>query len=221
MRESHLHIMLQKIEMSFKQNVRGNFGCDRKVERCVVSSEASEMDSSPACLTTDGSPSTAVCISSSDTLEPSSSFRTELGRNVSERKNALKRYQDLEMWMWKECVSSSTLLAMIHGKKECTPMLGICDFCHDTYLFKEAFCPSCHRTFGTFDNKLQYPQQMMQCEDDVDANSNGVLRLDSSHPPRIRLIKALITLVEVRISIKIKNALVFYQCFHLEIEPCI
>lgn len=192
-RESHLHIMLQKIEMYFKQNVRRVFGCDRKVDECVVAG----MGSSPAYVASAESPSSGVCVSNSDTWQPSSSFKIELGRTESEKKNALKRYQDLEMWMWKECFSLSTLLAMRYGNQERTPLLGICDFCHESYLFKEAFCPSCHRAFGTFDNKLHYPEHAMQCEDRVEGDKNNVCRSDPAHPLRIRLIKALITLFEV------------------------
>ncbi|WCJ30914.1 Homeobox-DDT domain protein RLT2 [Euphorbia peplus] len=84
-RESHLHMMLQKVEMSFKEAVKRNIlRASTKIQR------------------------------DSDMSDTSTSFTIELGRNETERNHALRRYQDFEKWMWKECVSSSVSYAMKH-----------------------------------------------------------------------------------------------------------
>nr|XP_043622905.1 homeobox-DDT domain protein RLT1 isoform X2 [Erigeron canadensis] len=168
-RESHLHIMLQKIEMSFKENIKRNS------------------------RTADRSSDSTACVSSSDSMEPSPSFNIELARNELETKNAMGRYQDLEKWMWKECLYSSSLAAMIHGKQRCTPLQGICDFCRATYCLDKAICPRCHRSFSTFNDKLRY----LEPEGDVNVvNTND---WDINHPIRIRLIKSLLTFLEASV----------------------
>lgn len=174
-RESHLHIMLQKIETPFKENVRRNTR-----------------------VSSDGSSNSTLCVSvsDSDSIEPSPSFNIELGRNESEKKNAIERYQDLEKWMWKECLHSSKLSAMVHGKQRCTPLQGICDFCHACYCFEKAVCSRCNRSFSTLGGKLSYPET--EFEGNV-GNANDSNDWDISHPIRIRLIKSLLTLLEASV----------------------
>ncbi|KAJ0797032.1 putative transcription factor & chromatin remodeling DDT family [Helianthus annuus] len=156
-RESHLHIMLQKAETLFKENIRRN------------------------------SNSTG-CVSSSVSFESSRSFNIELGRDESEKRNAMKRYQDLEKWMWKECLYSSNLSAKAHGKQRCTPLQGICDSCHASYCSEKAICPRCYRSINTFSDKLSYLE--------VD---NYPDNWDITLPIRIRLIKSLLTFLEASI----------------------
>ncbi|KAA8526340.1 hypothetical protein F0562_008457 [Nyssa sinensis] len=62
-RESHLHSMLRRIELSFKETARRN-------------------------------------------------LLIGLGRNNTEKSDALRRYQDFEKWMWEECFNSSILCAI-------------------------------------------------------------------------------------------------------------
>lgn len=211
-RESHLHTMLQKIEMSFKENVRQNLQHAKILWQsgCTVKSEVAETGSSPNSIGDADSPSGAVFGLNPNTLELSSSFRIELGKNKTEKNNALKRYKDLQMWMWKECVSPSTLCALTYGKKGLVPILGICNFCFDSYIFEENLCPSCHRTFGTFDSNLNYLEYLIQREEKSEIDPKNLTVSDSSHPLRIRLIKALLTVLEVRM---VKALLTFHRLF--------
>ncbi|KAD7117894.1 hypothetical protein E3N88_05162 [Mikania micrantha] len=162
-RESHLHIMLQKIELSFKENIRRNSN-----NTCF--SNPNSMDSSP--------------------------FKIEIRRNELEKINAMKRYQDLEMWMWKECLYSSNLSARVHGKPSCTPLQGICDYCHGSYCYEKAICPRCYRSFSTFGDKLCYPE--LDVQDNVH-NAQDPNDWDITHPIRIRLIKSLLTFMEASV----------------------
>lgn len=211
-RESHLHTMLQKIEMSFKENVRQNLRHANILRQSgsTVKSEVAETSSSPNSIGDADSPSGAVCGLNPDTLERSSSFRIELGKNKTEKNNALKRYKDLQMWMWKECLTPSTLCAFTYGKKGLKPVLGICNFCFDSYIFEENLCPSCHRTFGTFDSNLNYLEYLIQHEEKSEIDPKNLTVSDSSHPLRIRLIKALLTVLEVRM---VKALLTFRSLF--------
>ncbi|XP_076957084.1 homeobox-DDT domain protein RLT1-like [Bidens hawaiensis] len=156
-RESHLYIMLQKIESSFKENVRRNSN----------NKHASTSDSTD-----------------------SSTFKIEFTRNELEKENAIKRYQDLEKWMWKECLYSSNLSAKAHGKQSCTPLQGICDSCHGCYCYEKAVCPRCYGLFSTFGGKLCYPEL------DVQDNFREANDWDITHLIRIRLIKSLLTILE-------------------------
>ena len=180
-RESHLHVMLQKIETSFKENIR------RKSDR---SGRFPRIEAGP----NDGSPNSMVCVSGSDSMDPSPSFHIELGRNELEKRNTMKRYRDLETWMWKECLYSSNLSAMVHGKQRCSPVRGVCDFCHESYCFERDVCPRCCRPFSTFGDRLSYPEPEMQVNvRKIDDRCDW----DITHPLRIRLIKSLLTFLEV------------------------
>ncbi|KAF8413823.1 hypothetical protein HHK36_001817 [Tetracentron sinense] len=201
-RESHLHSMLQKIETSFKDTVRRNLGGINIVgpSGVTVKPEAAEMASSPDCTAWVDSPSSSVCGVNSDTSEQLSSFRIELWRNKTEKVNALKRYHDFQNWMWKECFNPYTLCAMKYGKNRCTQLLSICDFCHDSYFTEDSHCPSCHRTFGTFDNNLNFSEEhVIQCEEKRKVDPCWKFYGSDSSPLRIRLLKALLALIEVSI----------------------
>lgn len=196
--------MLTKVGTSFKENVRRKSGTG-------IKSEVAELGSSPSSIMDADSPTGAVCGSNPDTLEPSSSFRIDLSPSRGEINNALKRYQDLQMWMWKECVNPSTFCAVTYGKKGCKPVLGICNFCFNFYIFEENLCPSCRRTFGTFDSDLNYSEYVIQCEERSKVDPNNLTISDSSHPLRIRLIKALLTILEVRM---VKHVFFFHLVPH-------
>lgn len=199
-RESHLHSMLQKIETPFKETIRRNFHLNKaaKSTRASVKEEDAEMASSTDCsLGTDSSGST-VCRLNSDAVEISSSFRIEIGKNDTEKSDALKRYQDLQKWLWKECFNTSILCALKYGKKRCPELLATCDICHDLYLSEENHCPSCHKTFATIHNHdLKFSEHVMYCEKrKVDFNRN-IRALNSSLPTRTQMLKAQLALIEV------------------------
>ncbi|KAK3023049.1 hypothetical protein RJ639_044839 [Escallonia herrerae] len=198
-RESQLQIMLQTIETSFKESVRKTSLCSNTGQRgTAIEIEGAEIGFSPARTGGAESPSSAVCASNSDSLEPSSSFKIELGRHETEKKNALKRYLDLQMWIWRECFNSSSLCAMTYGKNGHTPLLGICDLCLDSYIFKESLCSSCGRTFA-FNDKVNYMEHVIQLVGRREGNTKNVLSSDLSHPLRLRLIKALLNFLEASV----------------------
>ncbi|XP_075664015.1 homeobox-DDT domain protein RLT1 isoform X2 [Castanea sativa] len=200
-RESHLRLMLQKIESSFKENVQRNMPSANVVGRSgtMVKNEADEMNSSPDCPAGFDSPSSTVCGLNSDMLETSSSFRIELGRNETEKKAALNRYQDFQKWTWKECFNSVTLCAMKYGKKRCSQLLGVCDFCLNCYLSEDSHCLSCHCSFGTSNNDFNFSEHAIQCEEKRKIHMGSFQILDSSLPLGTRLLKSLLAFIEVSV----------------------
>nr|GMD91506.1 homeobox-ddt domain protein rlt2 [Ipomoea batatas] len=57
-------------------------------------------------------------VSTFDRPEASDSFAIQLGRNIAENDDVLRRYSDSEKWMWDECLDDSTLLsAMKWGRR--------------------------------------------------------------------------------------------------------
>ncbi|KAF5474449.1 hypothetical protein F2P56_006347 [Juglans regia] len=200
-RESHLRLMLQKIETSFKENLRRNTQCANVVAKSGISmkNETDEMNSSPDCPAAFDSPSSTVCGINLDILETSSSFKIELGRNEAEKRAALNRYQDFQKWMWKECFNSLTLCAMKYGKKRCVQLLGICDFCLNTYYSEEFHCLSCHRNFGTSTNGFRVSEHAIQCEGKRKLDTGDFRILESSLPLGTRLLKALLACIEASV----------------------
>lgn len=199
-RESHLRLMLQKVEKSFKENVRRNLQCLSTVGRngIVIKNEVDEMNSSPDCPAGFDSPSSSLCGLNSDSMETSTSFRIELGRNEIEKKAALRRYQDFQKWMWKECFNPLTLSAMKCGKKRCAQLLDICNICLTSYCFEDSHCPSCHQTFGAADNDFRFSQHVVQCQEKRKLEPLEIHVFDISLPLGHRLLKALLALIEVR-----------------------
>lgn len=200
-RESHLHTMLQKIEMSFKESVRRNI-CSAKMGRHSgdsVKTEAIEMTPGPDYSIGTDSPRSSVCAADSDMSETSTSFAIELGRNESEKNHALKRYQDFEKWMWKDCFNSSVICAMKYGKKRGIQLLGTCDYCHDVYYFEDNHCPSCHKTYS--ENNLNFSVHVSLCEEKPKVDPQYTWHGSLSSPLRIRLLKVQLSLIEVMPSI--------------------
>ncbi|ESW31360.1 hypothetical protein PHAVU_002G232200 [Phaseolus vulgaris] len=196
-RESHLRLMLQKVESSFKENVRKNTQCSRvgsRGETCVKN-EADETDSSPDRHTGSDSPSSTLCGLNSDSLETSSSFKIELGKSESDKKSALRRYQDFQKWTWKECYNSSILCAMKYGKKRGKSQVVVCDICLNPYFFEDSHCNCCHRTFPS-NNGFNFSKHAFQCGEKL---SKDICVLDSNLPLRTRLLKALLAHIEVSI----------------------
>lgn len=199
-RESHLRLMLQKIETSFKENLKRNIqSADVENHGITVKNEADEMNSSPNCPAAFDSPNSTICGLNSEVLETSCSFRVELGRNESERRATLNRYEDFQKWMWKECFNSLTLCAMKYGKKRCGQLLGVCDSCLNSYYSEEVHCLSCHRNFGTSTSEFKLSEHAIQCERKRKLDKGHLPILDSSLPLGTRLLKALLAFIEVRL----------------------
>lgn len=191
-RESHLRLMLQKIEKSFKENVQKNAkigGCNE----VSVKIEANESYPIPQRHAGSDSPSSTLHDLNSDTSETSSSFKIELGKSESEKKAALRRYHDFQKWMWKECYNSSILCAMKYGIKRCKPQVDICDMCFNPYFVEDSHCNSCHRTFPS-DNGFNFSKHAFQCGGKL---SKDICILEYSLPLRTRLLKVLLSCVEV------------------------
>ncbi|KAL5793714.1 hypothetical protein ACOSP7_002308 [Xanthoceras sorbifolium] len=200
-RESHLYSMLQKVEMSFKETVRRNMQHPKaeRVNLKTAKKESIEIAPLPDYTVGTDSPSTTMCGPDSDMSKTSTSFSIEMGRNETERTNALKRYQDYEKWMWKECVNSLVLCALKYGKKRSKQLLCVCDCCRDIYFFEDNHCSSCHRTFDTAKVKLNFSEHVVQCEVKQKMGPDCSLYVSVSSPLRIRLLKELLALVEVSI----------------------
>lgn len=204
-RESHLHSMMQKVEISFKETVRRNKNCTNAERENLKNfkTEGTKLDLIPDDIVGTDSSVGAVCDSHSDMLETSTSFSIELGRNKAERNNALKRYHDFENWMWKECINSSMLRALKYGKKRCKQLLSFCDSCHEIY-FEENHCSTCHRNSGSKIHSLTFCEHVVQCNGRRMIDPDCTLNVSFSSPLKIRLIKVLLALVEVSI---VKNQL--------------
>ncbi|KAG6722699.1 hypothetical protein I3842_03G173300 [Carya illinoinensis] len=199
-RESHLHMMLQKIEMSFKESVRRKMPCVRMRDSGdSVKTGAVEIPRGPDYSIGTDSPRSTVCVADSDTSETSTSFAIELGSTVSEKNDALKRYNDFEKWMWKECFNSFVLSALKYGKKRCTQLLGTCDYCHDIYSFEDNHCPSCHKTYSASGRSLNFSEHVSKCEEKSKLGPYCTLHCSPSAPLQLRLLKVQLALVEVSV----------------------
>ncbi|KAJ6741290.1 HOMEOBOX-DDT DOMAIN PROTEIN RLT2 [Salix purpurea] len=199
-RESHLHAMLQKIEVPFKETIRRRMlraNTEGQIKD-LIKAEAVEMAAGPESGTGMDSPRSTVCVPDSDMSETSTSFTIELGRNEIEKNHTLKRLQDFEKWMWKECFKSPVLCAMKYEKKRCTQLLGVCDYCHDTYFFEDSHCPSCHKTLEASQTGLNFSEHVAYCERKLKMDPDSAL-CSLSFPPRIRLLKLLLALIEVSV----------------------
>ncbi|KAJ8484020.1 hypothetical protein OPV22_016505 [Ensete ventricosum] len=202
-RESHLHSMLQRIESTFKEAIRRN--------KKVVSSAdlvgdqgitgLTKTSSSPDCSMELDSPSSSLCGLLSDALENSSSFRIELGQSKAEISAAVKRYQGLFRWMWKECYNPYQFCAMKYGKKRSSELLHTCDSCFLSFSAEERHCPSCHKTFKAFHNSdAIFSEHMLLCEQKRKSDPEWKLQVsDSSLSIGIRLLKAQLSMIEVSI----------------------
>lgn len=175
-RESHLRIMLQKIEGSFKENACKNI----KLARNPFLKEKSVVNHSP---TNSVSPSSAISGSNSDSMETSTSIRVELGRNDSEKKNLSKRFHDFQRWMWTETYSSLPSCARKYGKKR-SELLATCEVCVTSYLSEFTHCTSCHQRLNM-----------------VDRSERKILDSSLSASPLpfgVRLLKTLLVFLEVK-----------------------
>ncbi|KAL2328175.1 hypothetical protein Fmac_021602 [Flemingia macrophylla] len=181
-RESHLHMMLQRIEMNFKesvkrnvQNVKMRMQIGDPIKRLKI--EAVEMAFDQDCSTDNhGS--------------------TPLRRNETDNNDAFMRYWDFEKWMHKECLNSSVLCAMKFGKKRCCQHLSRCDLCLHVYFSWGASCPSCHRTFNACKSNPNSSEHILQAEGKVKIGIN-CFHASSPLPLRMRLLKIFLSIIEV------------------------
>ncbi|XP_047308886.1 homeobox-DDT domain protein RLT1-like isoform X2 [Impatiens glandulifera] len=186
-RESHLQIMLREIEKSFRKNIKNN--CLSSEYENGIRTKA-EIDTSPACSGGDlDSPQSMVSglVSTNVSDELSTSFKIQLGRNEAERKDALNRYQEFQLWMWRECFNTESLCAKKSVEKRSTkPVLEICGFCLDLFMASdELLCPCCNRPFA---DSLTYFDQ--------EAKGEVSNPLNFAQPARIGLLKVLLTYIE-------------------------
>ncbi|XP_019194149.1 PREDICTED: homeobox-DDT domain protein RLT2 [Ipomoea nil] len=184
-RESHLHLMLQRIEVTFKETARRNMlqmmNSVADVEN-DVKKEALEKTS-----TLDKDPNSPPCISS---------FMIGVGRNIVEKSDALRRYVDFEKWMWEECLDSKFLCATKEGKIRRRNLLRVCDRCYVLY-FEENHCPFCHTTYA---KNLKFSEHLTRCKEKLkDEYLSPFRALYSSPPIRIRLLKAQLASLEVSV----------------------
>lgn len=194
-REAHLHSMLQRVEVPFKEAVRCSDKPNPLDHHDSYIKAAVSAITSPDCNVGTESPSSTLCGVSPDTQAQSLSFRIELNRTQAERINFSKRYLEFEKWIWRECFNPSVLFAKKLGKKRCTELLVTCDVCHDPFLSEENHCPICHLTFGTCTS--DFSDHVNKCEEKQKVHPHTVYQgLNSSHPPRIRLLKAQLASIE-------------------------
>ncbi|XP_057431114.1 homeobox-DDT domain protein RLT1-like isoform X3 [Lotus japonicus] len=191
-RESHLHLMLQKIEKSFKENVLKNTPIIGGSDEVSIEKEAKETHLIPD---RHDSSSSALHGLNPDISETSLSFKIELAKSESEKKAALRRYQDFQKWMWKECYNSSILCATKYGIKRCKALVDICDICLDPYFVEDSHCNSCHRTFSS-NIGFNFSKHAFQCGDEL---SKDICILENSLPLRTRLLKVLLACMEASV----------------------
>ncbi|XP_010556849.1 PREDICTED: homeobox-DDT domain protein RLT2-like isoform X2 [Tarenaya hassleriana] len=181
-RESHLHFMLRKIEVSFKESVGRNV-CKTSEVTCSYLN----------------SPSGNSCGSGldSDTAEISTTFNIESGSNPIERQNVLQRYRDFEKWMWVNMLCSDTLVsAFKNGAGKSRTLLCICGSCGEVYLAEGLHCPGCGQACCSDTSGLCFAEQVARLGDNFTGESDSFLGGSVSSPPRIRLIKMQLSLVE-------------------------
>ncbi|CAN8291009.1 unnamed protein product [Cochlearia groenlandica] len=175
-RESHLRIMLQKIEGPFKENARKNV----KLDRNHFSKERSVVNHSPADSV---SPSCAIS-SNSDSVETSTSIRVELGRNNTEKENISKRFYDFQRWIWTKIYRSLPTCARKYGTKRCE-LLATCEVCVASYLPAYTHCTTCHQRLDMVDRSER---------NIVDSGLTA-----SPLPLGVRLLKALLVSLEASV----------------------
>ncbi|XP_048138027.1 homeobox-DDT domain protein RLT2 isoform X2 [Rhodamnia argentea] len=196
-RESYLHFMLQRIESSFKESVRRNAICigGKRSSEDKVKRHALEL-----AFGADGigieSPSSSVCGVYPETSETSTSFEIELGRNQHEKDGALKRYQEFENWIWKECLNPLVLCARKYGKERCVPLLNACDRCHEIYFMDCDDCPSCYWNSTTSKSNVYFSGSASPSEHKLHMLSDPTKYTSVSAPVKIRLLKVLLALME-------------------------
>ncbi|KAL3509303.1 hypothetical protein ACH5RR_028704 [Cinchona calisaya] len=186
-RESHLHSMLQRIEVSFKETAKRNL--------CLLSGNQDVDDLKKE--VSEGSLKSLVCGSNPNMTETLASTAIRIGNNGTDNNKLLERYQDFEKWMWEECFSSMKLRALKHGKTKRLQLPSICSYCHDLYSSEEQHCPFCHKNYSISIQTFSFTEHVSQCKEKQEEVQNETsVKLESLPPLRIRLLKAQLASVE-------------------------
>ncbi|XP_031487824.1 homeobox-DDT domain protein RLT2-like isoform X2 [Nymphaea colorata] len=204
LREAHLHSMLQKIEKSFREATKKSVS---GLAMTDLNSVASNADASEAAFfygnnVEISSPSSIVCGDSPEALEYSKSFKIDLGSSNVEKIDALRRYHEFQKWIWMECFHSSSLCATKYGKKRCFDLFSTCDVCYDLHLSKDKHCRYCHETFeSSHRTDTSFNQHIDDCEEKRKVDPRWkYCASNSSVPMRVRVLKALLALIEVSLA---------------------
>lgn len=191
----------------------------RRQSKRTLKTESVQVMSCLDCSLGIHSPSSTTCVAESDISETSTSFVIELGKNETEKLGAIKRYRDLEKWMWKEFFSSSSLAASNYGRKRRKQLLEFCDYCYGSYSSKDGHCP-CHRTSSNSESSITFAKRVTQCREKLKVDQHCTLDGLSSFPMRIRLLKMLLALTEVNMNWTF-NLMLLYCKDHSCISQCL
>ncbi|KAK6134736.1 hypothetical protein DH2020_031512 [Rehmannia glutinosa] len=198
-RECHLHSMLRNIGASFRETARKNLLCSNSgvhvgedVKKKVVESRH-KLDLYSGI----DSPKSMVCASYSTSPGLSLSSTIELEKNVCEGNDIMERYKDFE-WMWKECFDSNVLGALKYGTLMRERLLEICKCCNSLFSWEENHCPSCHTTYKTSEVTYNFAEHVTECKRKRSGEIERIL-LNLSLPPRVRLLKAQLAMIEASI----------------------
>lgn len=184
-REFHLHSMLRRIELSFKQIARKNFSNSGSQHGENIKGEAF-----------DGSPKRTMHVSE---REPGSSCAVNVGSDEMDKNDTWKRYQEFEKWALEECFNSVILCALKCGKARRKRLLHVCDSCRDTYFFEEHHCTICHKNYSVTSKNFDVLEHFTWCKEKLKLHDVASLNLETSPPIRIRLLKAQLASVEATI----------------------
>ncbi|KAI4319771.1 hypothetical protein MLD38_033331 [Melastoma candidum] len=187
-RESFLYCMLLKIEGSFKETLRKYPPTD------VCKRHATEVVAGPESGMSTASPSSFLDAADSEESEVSTSFRIEVGRNPHEKINALRRYQDFEDWMLKECLNSSKLMAIDHQNKRCKQFLNVCDWCHNINFTDIDRCLLCGNPVLL--------ETSAQGKGMLQSTNHSTLEGADCSPVRMKVLKMQLSLIEASIPPK-------------------
>ncbi|KAJ8764613.1 hypothetical protein K2173_006695 [Erythroxylum novogranatense] len=184
-RESYLHMMLQKIEVTFKKVVRRNTQQTymEKQSGDPVQAEAVGITSDADISANIDIPSNSTWVADLDMNAPSTSFRIEIGRTEAEK-----------IISSRECANHLVLRSMKCGNKRCEQILNVCDYCHDIVFYEDNQCPSCHKTYEASGSNLNFCNHEDKHIMDRDSSLYA-----SASPLGIRLLKLLLALIEVSI----------------------
>ncbi|KAG8364736.1 hypothetical protein BUALT_Bualt18G0029700 [Buddleja alternifolia] len=220
-RESHLHSMLRKIEASFKGTAKRNLLCRISGEHVYseVNKEVPELRPTHDCYANTDSPKSIIYESHSNSPQPSISFAIELDKIGTEQNDLMNSYKDFEKWMWEECFDSNLLVALKCGRQRCELLLEICSCCHSLFSREDRHCRSCYMTYSTYEKSFNILEHVSEFKRKVnEVFDRGFFNL--SLPPRVRLLKAQLAIIEViilllgrdLISLCLDHALRFFNC---------
>lgn len=193
-RECHLHSMLLKVESSFKATARTNLSSATSVKRVSdgVNKEVLQIRPKLDCY-----PST-YSSKSFEFASYSNSPGNEFGKNREKENDMVESYNDFEKWMMDECLSSKLLAAHRYGRLRRQQLSDICKHCHELFSCDDTQCPSCHRTCSASERTFDFLEHVTDCER-IPSERFGRVLHKLSFPLLIRLLKALLTTIEVRI----------------------